>query len=113
MPGRLLRLSPWRSLSAQTPTEEGPLMTAQQQQVIDYFDQTHNDYRFLWGIDRHFGLHCGFFDEQQRRHDDAVLHMNRVLTTMAGITPGERVLDAGCGIGGSALWLAARLGGSI
>jgi cyclopropane fatty-acyl-phospholipid synthase-like methyltransferase len=88
-------------------------MTAHQQHVIDYFDQTHNDYRRLWGIDRHFGLHCGFFDGQRRRHDDAVLHMNRVLTTMAEIVPGERVLDAGCGIGGSGLWLAANRGARV
>jgi cyclopropane fatty-acyl-phospholipid synthase-like methyltransferase len=87
-------------------------MTAHQQHVIDYFDQTHNDYRFLWGIDRHLGLHCGFFDEQRHRHDDAVVHMNRVLTTMAGITSGMRVLDAGCGIGGSVIWLAENVGAS-
>jgi hypothetical protein len=54
-------------------------MTAHQQLVIDYFDQTHNDYQLLLGIDRHFGLHCDFFDRQRRGHDDAVLHMNRVL----------------------------------
>jgi cyclopropane fatty-acyl-phospholipid synthase-like methyltransferase len=88
-------------------------MTAHHRLVIDYFDQTHNDYRFLWGIDRHLGLHCGFFDEQRRHHDDAVLHMNRVLSMMAGIGPGVRVLDAGCGIGGSAVWLAADRGAEV
>jgi tocopherol O-methyltransferase len=88
-------------------------MTAQQRQVIDYFDQTHNDYRFLWGIDRHLGLHCGFFDQQRRCHDDAVLNMNRVLATLAGIAAGQRVLDAGCGIGGSAVWLAENLGAAV
>jgi len=88
-------------------------MTEHQQHVIDYFDHTHNDYRLLWGTDRHLGLHCGFFDEHRRRHDDAVLHMNRVLATIAGISSGERVLDAGCGIGGSAVWLAENLGVSV
>jgi len=88
-------------------------MTRYQQHVINYFDHPHNDYRLLWGIDRHFGLHCGFFDEHCRRHDDAVLHMNRVLATIADIISGERVLDAGCGIGGSAIWLAENLGASV
>ncbi len=87
-------------------------MTTQQRLVIDYFDQTHNDYRLLWGIDRHLGLHCGYSDEQHRRHDEAVLHMNRVLAGMADISAHDRVLDAGCGIGGSALWLAANVGAS-
>jgi cyclopropane fatty-acyl-phospholipid synthase-like methyltransferase len=87
-------------------------VTAHHQHVIDYFDQTRNDYRLLWGVDRHFGLHCGYF-ETGRRHDDAVLHMNRVLALLAGIRGGERVLDAGCGIGGSALWLAENLGAHV
>jgi cyclopropane fatty-acyl-phospholipid synthase-like methyltransferase len=88
-------------------------MTEYQQQVIDYFDHTQNDYRLLWGTDRHFGLHCGYFDEHQHRHDDAVLNMNRVLATVAGISAGDHVLDAGCGIGGSAIWLAENLGASV
>jgi cyclopropane fatty-acyl-phospholipid synthase-like methyltransferase len=88
-------------------------MTEYQQHVIDYFDHTQNDYRFLWGTDRHFGLHCGFFDDHRRRHDDAVLNMNRVLATVAGISAGDHVLDAGCGIGGSAIWLAENLGASV
>jgi ubiquinone/menaquinone biosynthesis C-methylase UbiE len=85
-------------------------MSAHQQNIIDYFNQTHDDYRLLWGIDRHLGMHCGFFDERARGHDDAVLHMNRVLAEMAGISAGQRLLDAGCGIGGSAFWLAKNLG---
>jgi cyclopropane fatty-acyl-phospholipid synthase-like methyltransferase len=88
-------------------------MSAHHRHVIDYFDQTHDDYRFLWGIDRHFGLHCGFFDEECRRHDDAVLHMNHVLARTASISPGARVLDAGCGIGGSAVWLAENVGALV
>ncbi len=36
--------------------------------------------------------------------------MNRALADRIGMRPGQRVLDAGCGVGGSALWLA-REGG--
>ena len=92
---------------------EGSVMSAHQQDIIDYFDQTHDDYRLLWGVDRHLGMHCGYFDESPRCHDEAVLNMNRVLATMAGISAGARVLDAGCGIGGSALWLAEKLGAKV
>ena len=55
-------------LYSQNKTERSS-MSPHNQQVIEYFDQTHNDYRRLWGIDRHLGLHCGFFDEAHRRHD--------------------------------------------
>ena len=69
-------------------------MNACQRHIINYFDQTHNDYRWLWGIDRHLGLHCGYFDDCHRRHDDAVLHMNGVLATLAGMFRGYA--GAGC-----------------
>jgi cyclopropane fatty-acyl-phospholipid synthase-like methyltransferase len=85
-------------------------MTPHQRQVVDYFDQTHDDYRRLWGLDRHLGLHCGYADAAHRRHDDTVAHMNRVLAEAAAVRPTDHVLDAGCGIGGSALWLATHLG---
>ena len=32
--------------------------------------------------------------------------MNRVLASQLGIRSGQRILDAGCGVGGSAIWLA-------
>ena len=36
--------------------------------------------------------------------------MNRVLATRAPAHSSDRVLDAGCGVGGSAIWLARELG---
>ena len=39
--------------------------------------------------------------------------MNRVLADRAGIRPGQRVLDAGCGVGGSSLWLAEQRGAAV
>jgi tocopherol O-methyltransferase len=54
------------------------------------------------------GIHFGYYDDQHRDHDAAVLNINRKLADVAGISKQDRVLDAGCGIGGSSLWLAAN-----
>ena len=39
-------------------------------------------------------------------HRQALVRNNEVLADIAAVQPGERVLDAGCGVGGSSCWLA-------
>ena len=74
--------------------------------IVDYYDQTWVDYRLLWLNPDNLAVHHGYTDESTRGHTDALTNMNRVLAQRAAIEPGERVLDAGCGVGGSSLWLA-------
>ena len=81
-----------------------------QQDIIKYYEDCDIDYRTIWGTDVNYGLHYGFYDRDHRNHHQAVLNQNRVLADKAGIKPGDRVLDCGCGIGGSCLWLAQNRG---
>ncbi len=76
------------------------------QQVVGYYNATKNDYRVLWRR----GMHFGYYDRQNRTHTAAVLNMNRKLADLVQIVDHDWVLDAGCGIGGSSLWLAANRG---
>lgn len=73
-----------------------------------YYDTTKRDYRIIWRSSRSLGIHFGYYDDRHLSHDAAVLNINRKLADMADITDRDNVLDAGCGIGGSALWLAAN-----
>src|SRR4051812_3994856 len=45
------------------------------------------------------------------RHDVAQARMMDVCARASGMRAGERVIDAGCGIGGSGVWVAARYRG--
>lgn len=78
--------------------------------VDDYYHETWLDYRGLWMNGRNLAFHFGYYDEATRSHADALLNTNRLLAEHAAIKPGERVLDAGCGVGGSSQWLVRERG---
>ena len=78
-----------------------------------YYDQTWKDYRFLWLNRRNLAFHFGYHDATTRGHAAALLNTNRTLAARAAIQPGYRVLDAGCGVGGSGLWLARHCGAEV
>ncbi len=74
--------------------------------VTDYYRETLWDYRALWSNSENLALHFGYHDETTNGHADALLNTNRVLAERAGVREGSLILDAGCGLGGSGLWLA-------
>jgi tocopherol O-methyltransferase len=81
--------------------------------IVSYYDETWIDYRALWLNRDNLAVHFGYTDASTRGHTDALKNMNRVLAERVQIQPGERVLDAGCGVGGSSLWLAAERGAEV
>lgn len=74
--------------------------------IEKYYDKTRFDYRYVWNSRNTQAIHFGFYDEFHTHHKAAVANMNRVLADLADIKGGEKVLDAGCGVGGSCIWLA-------
>lgn len=76
------------------------------EEIVRYYEETWNDYRSMWSDRRSRALHFGYYDDNARTHAQALLNTNRVLGELAQVSPGDVVLDAGCGIGGSTCWLA-------
>jgi tocopherol O-methyltransferase len=94
-----------------TDPDEAPdwqLTGSRTEAIVGYYDETWLDYRMLWLNRDNLAVHFGYTDDSTRGHTDALKNMNRVLADRAQIQPGERVLDAGCGVGGSSLWLATE-----
>jgi cyclopropane fatty-acyl-phospholipid synthase-like methyltransferase len=83
------------------------------QRVVDYYANTIIDYQRILNASDHLGCHYGYYDYDNRTSHDAILNMNRQLAVRTGITAQSRVFDAGCGIGGSAIWLADNLGAQV
>lgn len=76
------------------------------QDISKYYDLSEVHYRLFWNLEKSKSLHYGFWDDSTRNFHDALLNINKVLAETASIKNGEKVLDAGCGVGGSSVWLA-------
>lgn len=59
------------------------------------------------------GWHFGLWDEGVATHEEALLASDRVLGEGLALGPGSRVLDAGCGCGGLAIYLARTYGARV
>lgn len=73
--------------------------------VKKYYDYTLPFYRFFYHKKSN-AIHYGFWDNNVKNHQEALINVNRFLAKTARIKSSEIILDAGCGIGGSAIWLA-------
>ena len=68
-----------------------------------HYDRLSYLYRLFWG--EH--LHHGYWENNESAARAQIQLMER-LAERAGVPRGGRVLDIGCGVGGSVLWLADR-----
>lgn len=74
--------------------------------IEEYYIESRFDYKLFWALEESHGLHAGYHDGTDRSHAEAVEHMNRVLADRVGVDATDHVLDCGCGVGGSSVWLA-------
>ena len=84
-----------------------------QQSITKYYDNNRFIFRYLWNSRQTQAIHFGYYDEKTTKHEAAIVNMNRKLAELADIQATDRVLDAGCGIGGSAIWLATEMGCTV
>ncbi len=84
-------------------------VTDHQKSVISYYDNTWLDYRALWMNKKDRAIHFGYYDTFSETHTESLNKLNSIMCQKAGITSSSKVLDAGCGQGGSALWMAENI----
>ena len=80
----------------------------EQVKVIRHYDFLSPYYHSLWG--EH--LHHGYWIRGDESKETAQLQLIEHLAALAGIQRGSRVLDIGCGFGGSSFYLAKRYAAS-
>ena len=74
--------------------------------AVKHYDACYWDYLFAWSGRNDLALHYGYWDENTHSHTQSLLNKNQKLYEAADIKSSDYVLDAGCGIGGSSIWMA-------
>ena len=77
--------------------------------VASHYDELDRFYRDVWGDHVHHGL----WRKGVKTRAEAVREMARFVAGKAGITPGSRVCDIGCGYGATARMLAEECGAFV
>lgn len=76
--------------------------------VAGYYNQTQNHYERWWNLRNSMSLHYGIWFENTSSLSEALKNTNSTLSDLVNIKPGDVVLDAGCGVGGSCIYLAQK-----
>ncbi len=77
--------------------------------IIEHYDLASPYYQSLWG--EH--LHHGYWIRGDESKEVAQIQLIEHLAHLANIKPGARILDIGCGFGGSSLYFAKNYGASV
>jgi cyclopropane fatty-acyl-phospholipid synthase-like methyltransferase len=62
----------------------------------------------LWLNPANRAIHFGYWDATTKTHAESLVKMNQVMAARLNLRSGLHVLDAGCGVGGTAMWLAEQ-----
>src|SRR5277367_3292792 len=74
------------------------------QKIVAHYDVLSPHYRSLWG--EH--IHHGYWIRGDESKEVAQLQLTEHLATLADVGQGSSVLDIGCGMGASSLYLARK-----
>ena len=84
-----------------------------EKRVSAYYKDAWSQYRLFWYSPASLALHMGFWEDGARSLTEALLQENKFLAETVGITRDDLVLDAGCGVGGSSIWIAKHIGAKV
>jgi tocopherol O-methyltransferase len=94
----------------ETALTDGRAPVINEDEIVAYYESCEPDYSLVWGLRDHMCMHYGYWEEDTKSLAEAVTRLNEKLAEHGRITAADRVLDAGCGVGGSAIHLARTIG---
>lgn len=81
--------------------------------IASYYNSTQIHYEQWWDLNKSFSLHYGIWEEYTKTFKEALANTNRILLELIEVDSSSRVLDAGCGVGGSAVFIHEQSGAKV
>ncbi|BDC98970.1 SAM-dependent methyltransferase [Persicobacter psychrovividus] len=78
--------------------------------IHEAYDQTEWIYRLVWRLGKSYAMNYGYWETDTKNIEEAILNLRLRLATTSKVDGNAHILDAGCGYGGTAVWLAKRYG---
>ncbi len=83
------------------------------QDIANYYNVTQNHYEKWWGLNKSYSLHYGLWDSNTKNFHEALANTNITMMKLADIHNTDKVLDAGCGVGGAAVFIHQHSGAEV
>lgn len=83
------------------------------EKVKNYYNKVQSSYNSFWMNKRNLAMHLGFWDKETKSQHEALLNENKYIADALNITKEDIILDAGCGVGGTAIWIAENFGAKV
>jgi len=78
--------------------------------IVQYYQESENAYKDAWDLENSLAIHYGYHDQKVKNFAQSLQRMNEVMMDAVQVSASDHVLDAGCGVGGSAVFLARQTG---
>ena len=76
-------------------------MELSNQKIAEYYNTTQNHYKNWWKLNEFDVHHYGVWDKETRNFTQFLINNNRVSMRIANVSSSDKVLNAGCGVGGA------------
>lgn len=88
------------------------MSTALQQQIQQFYDASSSLWEQIWGEHMHHGYY-GADGKIKKDRRQAQIDLIEELLQWSGVKQADNILDVGCGIGGSSLYLAQKFDAKV
>lgn len=74
--------------------------------IVEYYNKSRNAYKDAWDLDNSMQLNLGFWYEDTKTLSQAFDNLNSYVARLGHVSQGDLLLDAGCGVGGTSIYMA-------